>query len=276
MEWNDATHGAADDTIKGSDIVKNAKSIADIAKQAVDYQRLYGGAIRIPTENASEADRADFKTKMEKAGLVPKDKFTDYVRPEKAEGYKYDGEIPEGIKIAQTTVDAIKSRAHTLGLSNDQFKVMMKSELDTMVSQTTAQAQRLGEATTALKTEWGQAFDVKMRLAEAAAMSVGGEAARAAFVANPDPMIAKAYAKLGEAIQESTRTDLQRILPSVETRGEANVKLAEIRANKDHPFNNRSKVPPALYEAAQAEVLRLQAMALGVKPGKDPMFDEVA
>ena len=105
-------------------------------------------------------------------------------------------------------------------------------------------------------------------------MKVGGEEMRVRVFT--DPGFAKAMAELGTAYQESGRTDLQRILPSVETRTEAEVKLGEIRGNKDHPFNNRSRVEPAVYEAAAAEVLRLQSMALGVKPGKDLMFDEVA
>jgi hypothetical protein len=272
MDWNDATHGAVDDAIKGSDIVKNAKTVADIAKQAVDYQRMYGGAIRIPGEGASDADKLDFKAKMEKAGLVPKDKFTDYVRPAKAEEYKYDGEIPADLKVTQQHVDAVKAQAFALGLSNDQFKGMMKASLDTMVGATKVQSDALTAAQTALKTEWGQAFDAKMQLARQAAMKLGGEGAVARI--DLDPVFAKGMSELGAAYQESGRTDLQRILPSVETQGEAKVKLAEIRNNRDHPFNNRQKVGRVAYEAAAAEVLRLTNMSLGIKPGKDLMFDE--
>jgi hypothetical protein len=275
MDWKD-DYGAVDDAVKTSPLVKEAKTIADIAKQAVDFQRLYGGAIRIPGDDAPDNEKADFRAKLERVGLVPKDKFTEFVKPAKAEDYKHDGYIPEGLTVEQRTIDDIKARAHTLGLSNDQFVAMTKAELDGLKAMTQSQAQRNEEANGRLKGEWGQAFDARLKLAEAAAMWGGGEEMRQAVMSQRDPALLAMLAKVGEQLQESGRTDLQRIVPSEPTPGEAQQKLRDIDANKAHPWHKLSSLPKKEQDALLVERMALVSRSLGQKPGRDFLFEEAS
>ena len=87
----------------------------------------------------------------------------------------------------------------------------------------------------------------------------------------------RAFAEIGKQFEEAGLGDLDipQIMP--ETRDEAATKLAEIRANKDHPFNRGPlNIGETAYSAAAAEVMRLREISMGLRPSRDFMFEDTA
>jgi hypothetical protein len=277
MNWDDS-FGEAPDDVKNAPLVKEAKDVASALKQAIDFQKMLGNSIRVPGEGAGEDVLKEFREKVAKHGLVPKDKFTEYVRPEKAELYVLSKppEDAQQLGLTQQQVDAWKAQAHALGLSPAQFDTWAQGQIETRRSEARAQAERVTAANDALTKDWGpEAFESRKQLALQAAKKFGGDELVQKLGANPDPAVLKALANIGKQFVEAGN-DLGPRTSYAETREEAAMKLAEIKANKAHPFNQpRYSVGPAAHDAALAEVVRLTAISMGQKPGKDFMFDEV-
>jgi hypothetical protein len=277
MDW-DESFGEGSDELKNSPFVKESKDIASALKQGLDFQKMLGNSLRIPGEGAGADAVKDFREKAARAGLVPKDQFTDFVKPEKPELYALTEPPADAVAIGltQDIIDKWKTDAHQLGLSPKQFDTwattLVKNQRETIA----AASKRHQEANDALLKDWGpEAFESRKALALQAAKKYGGDALVAKLGANPDPEVLKALAEVGKTFVESGNDFVPR--PHyAETRTEAAIKLAEIKANKAHPFNRpRMEVGAAAHDLALAEVVRLTAISMGNKPGKDFMFDEV-
>lgn len=278
MEWDETIFGPLPAELKDSPLLKEAANAAAILKQAIDFQRMAGNSIRIPGDGAGEDVIKEFRDKAARAGLVPKDKFTDFVKPEKPENYTLtDAPVDaEKIGVTQTILDKWKTDAHSLGLSPGQFNTWATNMIAQQREAVLARAKRFGDADEALKKEWGpEAFASRKELAMQAAKKFGGEELLARLGDNPDPAVLRALAAVGKSFVEAGN-DLAPRPSFSETRDEATMKLHEIKTNPAHPFNRqRSEVGAKVHDTALAEVVRLTAISLGQKPGKDFMFDEV-
>jgi hypothetical protein len=277
MEWDEA-FGEASDEVKNSSFVKESKDIASALKQAHDFQKMLGNSLRIPGEGAGEDAVKEFREKAARAGLVPKDQFTDFVKPEKAELYALSEPPADAVAIGltQDMIDKWKADAHQLGLSPKQFDswatALVKNQRETLA----VASSRNEAANAALLKEWGpEAFESRKALALQAAKKFGGDELVAVLGSNPNPAVLKALAAVGKTFVE-TGNDFVPRPHYAETRAEAALKLTEIKTNKAHPFNRpRMEVGASAHDAALAEVVRLTAISMGQKPGKDFMFDEV-
>ena len=262
--------------IRNSTLIQEAKSFEDVAKQAVDYQRLNGGSIRIPSEHASDDERSAFNLKLTELGMMPKDNFRELVRPEEADKYQYKDGVDDNLGIVQGDMDRWKIDAHKLGLSQEQFQEYAADAIGNRKSALLAQQATFDAADAALKEEWGDhAFDSKKQQAFNALKRFGGDELMARMEENPDPSMLRAFAEIGKEFEEKGLGDLDtpRVLP--ESRDDAETKLAEIYSNKDHPFNQRQVVGQKAYDAAAAEVMRLKNITLGLPaPRGDFMFEE--
>ncbi len=261
-----------------STLIAETKSVGDLAKFAVETQQMLGTAIRIPSEHASDADREAFQTRLTEIGMVPKATFREAVRPKEAGDYKYENGVDEKLGITQTNMDAWKAEAHALGLSSEQFNDYAGQQIKAREVALVAQQAAFNASDTALKDEWGDhAFESKKTQALNALKRFGGDDLVARMDSNPDPEMMRAFAEIGKQFEESGLGDLDipQILP--ETREEAVTKLAEINANKDHPFNRGPmNAGETAYNTAAAEVMRLREISMGLRPSKDFMFEESA
>lgn len=264
--------------LRDSPMIKEASSLEGLAKQALDYQRMSGNSIRIPGENASEEDVTAFRGKLSAVGMVPLDDFQKYVRPQEINQYKLEDPPSDvaSIGLTQADVDAWKDAAYSDGLSQAQFQAVATRNIEQMRTRHTERSARYQANENALKDEWGApGYEPNRQRALAAASRFGGEELVAALKANPDPTSLKAFAEIGKAFEEQGMGDLQQPLSLPETKDEASIKLAEIRGNKEHPFNKGPQTAgKAAYNAAHAEVMRLARLISGegASTKRDSMF----
>lgn len=131
-------------------------------------------------------------------------------RPDSADKYDLRDPAPEtGIKVDAELKKWFGEKAHAYGLSNqqaaklyDDWNALAGERGKASAAALTAQAT---EATAALKKEWGDAFPVKLQLAEQALNHYGGEDV-AKFLTEKglqnDPRIVRMFAKMGDQLAE--------------------------------------------------------------------------
>tara|TARA_R110000782_G_scaffold256878_1_gene346099 strand:- start:365 stop:1264 length:900 start_codon:yes stop_codon:yes gene_type:complete len=113
--------------------------------------------------------------------LVPNDKFTDEQwketfqklgLPDTVDKYDFQPTLPEGFKVNEELMTGYKQKAHELGILPHQAKGIMEyyNEFNgkDVASQSEAYANTLAEQTASLKTEWGEAYDKNINIAEQA------------------------------------------------------------------------------------------------------------
>lgn len=264
---------------RNTTLIKEVKSIEDLAKMAVESQRLLGGSIRIPGEGASEDDQAAFRQKLLDIGMIPKEGAATFLRPAEAEHYKL-AEAPEDaaqIGLTQANIDNLKTRAYDMGLSNDQFQDYASKFIEDVRATFATQREKFENTDSALKAVWGEdSFQGKKQQALAAIRRFGGNDTLERMGANPDPDMLLMFAEIGKQFEESGMGDLTTPVYTTETREEASVKLDEITNNKEHAFNRGEMAAgKAAFKAASAEVMRLRRLSMGL-PAKqaDDMFAE--
>jgi len=274
--WKDALP----EDYRNTTTIQEVKSVEDLAKMAVEAQRMLGGSIRIPGENASEDDQKAFRDKLLDIGMIPKEGAATFLRPAEAEHYKLS-EAPEDaetIGLTQASIDNLKTRAYDMGLSNDQFQDYAGKFIDDVRENFSAQREKFENTDTALKAVWGEdAFQGKKQQALAAIRRFGGNKVLERMGAEPDSDMLLMFADIGKQFEESGMGDLSTPVYVAETREEAAAKLDEITHNADHAFNRGEQgAGKAAYRAASAEVMRLRRLSIGL-PAKqtDDMFAEV-
>jgi len=257
-------------------LVQEAKSLGDVVKGAIEAQALVGSSIRVPSEHASVEDVDAFTEKLVKRGFIPRDKASDYLKPKDPAHYELETVPVDAaeINLQQSDIDLMKARAHTLGLSKEQFKDFSSNLIDARRQELADKRARHAEANDALKILWGpDAFDNRRVQALMAIKRYGGVELAKKVDENPDPDILRAFAEIGKQFEEQGLGDLETPM-YVPTREEATAALDEIAGNKDHPFNRGPhNAGKAAYEAAAVEVMRLKRISMG-QPGqaRDYMF----
>lgn len=272
MPWKDELP----EDLRSVPIVAEAPDLPTLVKQTVDFQRMLGNSLRLPGEQATPEERAAFAEKAGKHGLIQKDKFTEFVRPEKPELYGI-GEPPadaEALGLSQGIIDQWKADAHALGLSPSQFTAQAQARIAAMRETVKARTDAFDAANKALVDKWGDAATERKAMAMAAAERFGGKELVDALAANPDPKVLLALAEVGKAFSETGLGDLQTRPTFIETREEAAMKLSKIMNDPEHAYNKgASVVGSQAYDAVLGEVMRLRQLAAGVKPQKDYMYD---
>jgi len=142
--------------------------IADINGAAAHL----GNSIRIPGPDAGDEDVARFRLKaVEKIpGLmvVPseddEETMTTVLRsmgmPEKPDGYKLP-EI-EGVDWSNVDTGGMRAQAHAMGMTQRQFAAMVKAQHEERSTLQERQTHELQEGLSALRKEWGSAFDERV------------------------------------------------------------------------------------------------------------------
>ena len=166
-----------------------------------------GKAVVIPGEKATDAERAEFYTKLG--------------RPETADKYSITkpADLPEGIQYSPDVEKAFKQIAYESGLSDGQagkiygwYYGLAKAG---HVQQAKAEKDATDAAVNALKDEWkGDAFKTNTELAARAFKKFGGETPEVAkFIEETKvnglplgnhPMFLKVFAAIGKVISEDS------------------------------------------------------------------------
>lgn len=255
--------------------VQNANTFDDFMGW-VDAARSYQGrSVALPGEDASPEQRAEVAAKLmqKMPDLVMKPRndeersaFYDALgRPSEAAQYQVE---VEGAEQFADRINAVKEAAYQAGLSQEQFNAlfgqMIGQEKAQMEQMQAARETSIGE----LKAEWGAAFDRKVEDVHKFLEHMGApktilDAAKGGrfgaedykwFADLADRTVGEGNPQAGHG---SHRSEL--------TPAEVHAKMAEIRGNQTHPFNNPSA--PGHQEAVQ-QMLQLARMLPG---GSNPV-----
>lgn len=179
--------------------VKETKDLPSLAKQFYDSQSELGRRVRIPGQEAKDADKAAFRAKLTEAGYLP-------TVPE-----AYTITKPDALVDGLTWNDALATKAggvfKELGLTQAQADRLLAFHGEQMAALVPQLKLTEQQAVDALKTEWGATYDEQTELAKrAVAVVFKGEAATAEFLESTglgnSPALLKMMAKIGAMVQE--------------------------------------------------------------------------
>ena len=179
-----------DQEYMGSQTVSTAKTANDLAKQVYNLEKVMGKPkIELPQENWTPEQYNDFYNKTG--------------RPESAEGYNLDG-MPEQFSFTDEDKSSLLSSLHELGLNNKQANAVMKSIADREVGLSESVDAKFTETQNAavenLKSEWGDQFENKLKLASATLSNVTDPDSAESLkeMAGNNPAFIKMLADLGD------------------------------------------------------------------------------
>lgn len=218
--------------IKASKSLSRYSSPADLAKAYVELEKFQGRSVAIPGPDATPAERAAFDTKVRQWQGVP----------DSAE--RYTIAMPEGMQADERGVKEWQGTFHRLGLTQDQVKGLTDAFFGSATGNPQIAHEQLrtyGE--TELRKEWGGAFPHNIAVAGRAIRAVGGPEVfelmeRSGL--NSHPVMVKFWQRIGRDYQEDGA------IPSASHGGplgpeDAKRRIAEIRADKSHPYHKGDK-----------------------------------
>ena len=264
--------GSLSEDLRGEASLQDFSDINGLAKSYVSSQRMLGGSIRIPGEDASAEAHTDFYTKVQSIEGVVKvpsessdaagwdNLYNKMGRPTEATGYQLN--VPEGTQVNENML----TMAHELGLTNSQVNKYMEFEAGQQSQINETQVQARETAQSALKESWGQDYNNRMDGAKAAIRTysekypdavnelINGPAGNNPALLN---MLSDLYGGLQEkGIISSTASSVQYGMSSEEALGQ----IQEIRGNSAHAAFNSAD--PGHASAVQ-KMSRLYQVAYG-------------
>jgi len=246
---------ALPDELKNEPSIKLFKDPGALAKSYLSAQKMIGGP-KIPVPDPKTATEDEWKAVYSKLGL-----------PESPD--KYEVKLPEGVQADENFMKGFKELAHKSGILPRQAQPLVEwftqEASRVMAAEAQAKAAQAKQGIEGLKTEWGAAYDTKIKQANAALSETLGDLA-------PDfkkflnesglgdhPTLIKAFAKMGENLKEDDlKGDGDGRLGAM-TPAEAQSKINEIMSNPKHPYNDKYAARN-LREAAVEEMRQLFAM----------------
>jgi hypothetical protein len=201
MEIADIVKLGVPEEIAKEPMFKDVADVPSLFKVARDLNGIRGSSIRVPGPEASEADRAEFADKLKKHAPtlvdVPKGDNREEVI------FKTAGLVPEKYEaptehgLPQPMLDALQAQAKKEGLTSGQFK----RRLESVKAEYTATTQAMQAAQTALKSEYGAAYETKLTAAASAAKAQNMDPAivEAIRTGTASPVVIKAFAVVAEA-----------------------------------------------------------------------------
>lgn len=198
---------------------KGYKTPADVVQAYAHAQKAIGAdKILAPKDGVWDPSA------LEKLG-VPKE-LTEYQKALKRP------EMPEGVKYDEQFEAAALPVLQAMGIPPGAAQKLLDLYAGNIAAQHTAASKAseaaFAEGQAALKTEWGGAYDQKVTFASRAVLHIGGQELvdyMNTTGRGNDPMIVKAFAKVGEMLGEDTlklgKSDGMRLTPA-EALAEAN------------------------------------------------------
>lgn len=126
--------------VRGSEFFNKHKSVGDIAKAAVNLEKMLGGRIKIPDQNSSESERAEFYKKIG--------------RPDDPNGYSFEFEgLPENYPVNKEYWGEIAKMAHKHGIPKSAMEGVFKEIIQADAKQFEAYNQKMKTQDEEMKAE---------------------------------------------------------------------------------------------------------------------------
>lgn len=209
------------------------KTFDNVIKSYIHSQKMVGSEkIALPRKEWTDEDWTNFYNKIG--------------RPSEANQYEFEPatDVPEGFTFDENYQKEFKETAHKNGLSKKQanaaWKFIESKAMNGYRTIMDGAKNKLSESHTALRKEWGTAYDQNMKIANKAAAQGGQD-----FMdwlqksgAGREPMLIKAFTKLGNMLSEDklgeTGNTSTRLTPK-----EAKAKINKIMADKNGAYWNK-------------------------------------
>jgi hypothetical protein len=226
--------------------LKDFNDLPTLAKSYKETKAFVGTSIRPPGPDATPEARKEFYDKLAKHApdLVPlragdadaeKLVWDKLGRPSRREEYAFA--VPDGVDI---NIEALRDAAETAGMTKSQFEKLAAKT----VAGAQAQGLEIQKGHAALKTEWGAAYETKLKNAAAVAQKMGQpEAVVGAIMAGRLPAGSlKTWDSIATAVGAEGRgpAGQQGGQQELLTRTEAEARFREVQShpayfNKNHP-----------------------------------------
>lgn len=224
--------------LRDNPALKDFTELSKLAQSFIDTKAFVGSSIRPPGPDATPAARQEFYDKLIKHApdLVPLregDAEADKLvwnrlgRPADANGYEFKAPDDVPVDLAALRVEALAT-----GMTKGQFA--KRAELE--VTKTRASIEAASADNKALRTEWGQAYDSKLKDAAAAAAKLNAPEAFVKLI--QDGKLSSSQLKLWDSLAKSLGTEGNGIgrqtgspAPGTPTPAEAEAQIQEIMAD---------------------------------------------
>lgn len=147
--------------LAGEKVWESVKDFGGLAKQFVDSQKMIGGSVRVPKDDAPQEEWDKFYSKLG--------------RPESADGYQFPLPQVEHGEWNKDAVSAFMKAAHGLGLNPRQAQGIMTMYADLERQAVKGRAGDTDARIKDLKDEWGAAFKNNLAIAKSATRQVFGQ-----------------------------------------------------------------------------------------------------
>ena len=273
QELPDGWREALPENIRDNGALDNIDTIDKMAEMIVNGRQTLSNAIRIPGEDAGPEKRDEFIKDLQSKvpdlvyvgeGADMSNIYDRMGRPESAADYGLK-DIPDPLA---DNFAGLTAKAHELGLSKGQMQGITEQILGDFKDSSAKQAAALEDAVGAVKAEYGEAFEGKLAASADFAKKVGFDDSLVDAVSKGHVGLEnlKALDKLmdgfnspGPRIGDDQGTnDFVHMTPE-----QAEIQLAEIMNNKEHPYWVGSD--PA-HDAAIKKVVELTRAAEAGKP----------
>lgn len=206
------------------------EDVGALAREHVHLQKLIGRkGIVPPGEDATPEDHARFYDALGRPAQPDDYELDDIERPE---------ELPWSAEIEEKMLE----RMHAAGLTNAQAKALVSGYVELQAQNWTAaraeQGRAVETAMAELRTEWGQAFDAKLDLANRAfAMAFGDHVddvrglrlADGSFLGD-HPHLVRGFALIGDVMAEAEFAEAGAMSGSL-SREQARLQLSELEGD---------------------------------------------
>lgn len=248
---------------EGKGVLENVKDLPDMAKQLIHAQKMIGGSVRIPQEDAPAETWNKFYAKLADVKGVVVNPGTEEGQaqfrkslgvPEKSDEYKLDlSFVPEDVEIQQATLDQMRQQAHDLGLTGEQAQKFAESSIKAEMQQYQEFQERNASLEKEMRREFGDAYQDKVSAAKFAMDHVFGKEVadtirNSPLVQNKD--FIKGIARMGEMLADDGTISAARRPQMALTPEEAKEQIADIRADPGY-WDKKAPNHSALVEKAQ-------------------------
>lgn len=210
--------------------LKAIKDVPSLTKGYVEAQKMIGGSVRVPKEDAAQEEWDAFYAKMG--------------RPEKPEDYGFTkpDTLPEGVQWNENLMGWFGKAAHDAGLSKAQASRLMDAWNQNAFSEAHSNQKAMKAELGKLQEDWGDRFNGRVELGLRGVERLLPEEEATQFKALMDqtglgnhPLMLKFAYQVGNMLKEDGYI-LSDSHGGILSPDSAKAKIAEINKNLKHPY----------------------------------------
>lgn len=240
--------------LRAESSLQDIKDVAALAKGYVNAQRMIGGSVRIPSEDASVEAKNEFYKKLQSVPGVVRlpvdgdkeslDAFYNRIgRPESHDKYKLA--LDEADNVDHSQVGQFKQLAYQIGLTNEQANKLAEFEMQRIQQQSKMFDEVRNTAEATLRQTWGHDFDNRLQGAKEVISMYSSKYPEAVqeLVNGPagnNPALLAMLSELYSSMKETGAVSAQSNVKYGLAPEEAADKISDIMQNKAHPYHNQA------------------------------------